>query len=70
MVHMLLDSERRQGPHEVVCRHPKNWGFVLYSQGTCWTSWPMPADWAADPLLQDDMLRYLPPVSQVPKKYS
>lgn len=30
------------GPEELVCRHPRTWGWVLYSQGTCWTSWPMP----------------------------
>ena len=31
------------GPQEVVCRHPSNWGWVLYSQGTCGTSFEMPA---------------------------
>ena len=30
------------GPQEIVCRHPLTWGWILYSQGTCWTSWPMP----------------------------
>ena len=32
----------RPGPQEVVCRHPHTWGWVLHSQGTCWTSWTMP----------------------------
>ena len=58
------------GPQEIVCRHPINWGWVLYSQGTCWTSWPMPPcrDGAcADPLLRDGELRELP--SEIPRDY-
>ena len=31
----LLFNEN-QGPQELVCRHPSNWGWVLYSQATCW----------------------------------
>ena len=60
------------GPQEIVCRHPRTWGWVLYSQGTCWTSWPMPAmekdvsggcpapGRCSDPLLREEVLRELP----------
>jgi hypothetical protein len=40
MVRLLFNGQ--PGPQEVVCRHPATWGWVLYSQGTCWTSWEMP----------------------------
>lgn len=53
----------QHGPQEVVCRHPETWGWVLYSQGTCWTSWPMPpcvAGQCCDPLLREGALRELP----------
>ena len=40
VVQLLFDG--RPGPQEVVCRHPGTWGWVLYSQGTVWTSWEMP----------------------------
>merc|ERR1712072_597792 len=40
IVRILFDGQ--PGPQEVVCRHPRTWGWVLYSQGTCWTSWEMP----------------------------
>jgi hypothetical protein len=56
------------GPQELVCRHPKTWGWVLYSQATCWTSWEMPPCevWpdgertSSDPLLADASLSGLP----------
>ena len=42
VVRLLFNNGAGQGPQELVCRHPTTWGWVLYSQGTCWTSWPMP----------------------------
>ena len=53
----------QHGPQEVVCRHPKTWGWVLYSQGTCWISWPMPPcreGQCSDPLLREEALCQLP----------
>ena len=50
----------RNGPQEIVCRHPDSWGWVLYSQSTLWTSWTMPTRDKQDPLLQDDALVRLP----------
>jgi len=38
-VQLLFDGNR--GPREYIARHP-NWGWILVSGGTCWTSWPMP----------------------------
>ena len=29
------------GVPEMVCRHPQNWGWVLCSTGTVWTSFKM-----------------------------
>ena len=64
LIRLLFNG--RPGPQEVVCRHPGNWGWVLYSQGTCWTSFAMPPREAgetgecADPLLRDAVLRELP----------
>ena len=55
------------GPQELVCRHPTSWGWVLYSGGTCWTSWPMPPcaevdgrRACSDPLLREEALGELP----------
>ena len=55
------------GPQEVVCRHPINLGWVLYSQGTCWTSWEMPEvkdGECADPLLREENLHRLPGIER------
>ena len=55
------------GPQELVCRHPLQWGWVLYSEGTCWTSFAMPACLGtgesmhcSDPLLREEALCRLP----------
>lgn len=48
------------GPREVVSRHRGTWGWILFSNGSCWTSWEMPSRAAADPILADENLRYLP----------
>ena len=32
-----LSFSGQDGPQEIVSRHP-NWGWVLFSQGTVWTS--------------------------------
>ena len=71
IVNLLFNGH--PGPQEIVCRHPRTWGWVLYSQGTCWTSWPMPAlekvvsggldpvpGRCSDPLLREEVLRELP----------
>ena len=61
LVRILFNGQH--GPQELVCRHPTTWGWVLYSQGTCWTSWAMPkceAGQCSDPLLREDALKYLP----------
>lgn len=74
VVRILFDDAAASGPQEIVCRHPTNWGWVLYSQGTCWSSWPMPrclcvdqvhregfvAPACADPHLCEEALRHLP----------
>ena len=41
------------GVKEYVARHPENWGFVLQSQGTVWTNYPMPPK-GTDLLLEDE----------------
>ena len=51
------------GPNELVCRHPQHWGWILYSQGTVWTSWKMPGlenGVCKDPLLREQNLKNLP----------
>ena len=65
VVQMVMDGYG--GPQELVCRHPVTWGWILYSGGTCWTSWPMPAceevegvKMCSDPLLREGMLCMLP----------
>ena len=66
VVQLLFDGH--SGPQELVCRHPVTWGWVLYSGGSCWTSWTMPArttvDGAevtcSDPLLREAALHKLP----------
>ena len=61
MVQMSFNGQ--EGPKELVCRHPTNWGWVLYSQGTCWTSWEMPPcrdRMCTDPHLQEAHLWRLP----------
>jgi hypothetical protein len=40
------------GVREYVCRHPENWGFILQSRGSVWTSFCMPMR-GTDPLLED-----------------
>mmetsp|Transcript_17220 Transcript_17220/g.34514 ORF Transcript_17220/g.34514 Transcript_17220/m.34514 type:complete len:335 (-) Transcript_17220:20-1024(-) len=37
VVNLLFSGQA--GPQEVIARHPGNWGWVLFSRGTCWTSW-------------------------------
>eukprot|EP00127_Corallochytrium_limacisporum_P003673 Clim_evm5s152 gene=Clim_evmTU5s152 len=47
-------------PVEVVFRHPSNWGFILDSCWTVWTSWKMPHKDVikdVDPHVTDDCLR-------------
>lgn len=71
LVQILFDGQ--SGPQEVVCRHP-NWGWVFYSGGTCWTSWPMPAYTVeqdgekvmSDPLLREQRLSSLS--SEIPRQ--
>jgi hypothetical protein len=46
------------GVKEFVARHPENWGFVLQSQGTVWTNYPM-APHLADPLIEDEYVSSL-----------
>ena len=50
----------REGPQEIVSRHPVHGGWILYSQGTLWTSWLIPPRAEEDPLLRDDVLHLLP----------
>ena len=65
VVQLLFDGH--SGPQELVCRHPVTWGWVLYSSGSCWTSWTMPActevdgeKMSSDPLLREAALCKLP----------
>ena len=65
VVQLLLGSSG--GPQEIVCRHPDTWGWILYSGGTVWTSWPMPPCInvegklvCSDPLLREPVLCKLP----------
>jgi hypothetical protein len=65
VVQLLFDGHG--GPQELVCRHPVFWGWVLYSAGSCWTSWTMPActevdgeHMSSDPLLREAALSQLP----------
>lgn len=65
VVQLLFDGN--SGPQELVCRHPVTWGWVLYSGGSCWTSWTMPActevdgeKMSSDPLLRERALCKLP----------
>jgi len=53
----------RQGPMEHIARHPVNWGWVLVSAGTCWSSWPMPTLAELDPYMQDAKLIELCPAA-------
>jgi hypothetical protein len=46
------------GVHEYVARHPENWGFVLQSSGSVWTSFPMPPR-HSDAYLEDDWVEGL-----------
>jgi len=50
----------RDGPHDVVSRHPETWGFIIFSQATVLTSWPMPPKEQHDPVLDDGNLDNLP----------
>ena len=62
VIRILFGAQR--GPQEMVCRHPVHGGWVLYSMGSVWTSWEMPACGAdgrcVDALLWDDELHNLP----------
>jgi len=49
---LQLEFNGSDGPQEFVSRHPKNWGWILMSGGTCWTSWPMPKP-GEDPEIED-----------------
>ena len=68
VVQLLLGSGPPSGgPQEIVCRHPDTWGWILYSGGTVWTSWPMPPCInvegklvCSDPLLREPVLCKLP----------
>lgn len=40
------------GVREHVARHPQNWGWVLQSEGSVWTSFTLPVR-GTDPLLED-----------------
>ena len=57
---MRLIIMGRDGPIEVVSRHPETWGWVLFSQGTVWTSWTMPSQEDNDPVLAEENLANLP----------
>jgi hypothetical protein len=46
------------GVKEYVARHPTNWGFILQSQGTVWTNYPMPSR-GKDELLEDENVSLL-----------
>ena len=53
-----------RGPQEIVCRHPVHGGFVLFSMGSVWTSFPMPPCGSdgkcVDAMLRDENLTNLP----------
>lgn len=49
---LQLEFNGSDGPQEYISRHPKNWGWLLMSGGTCWTSWPMPKC-GEDPEIED-----------------
>lgn len=38
--YLQLFISGQRGPQEVVARHPVNWGWILFSNATVWTSWP------------------------------
>jgi hypothetical protein len=46
------------GVKEYIARHPHNWGFILQSQGTVWTNYPMPKR-GKDILLEDENVSFL-----------
>mmetsp|Transcript_54892 Transcript_54892/g.108943 ORF Transcript_54892/g.108943 Transcript_54892/m.108943 type:complete len:372 (-) Transcript_54892:255-1370(-) len=57
LIRLMISS--RDGPCEVVSRHPETWGFILFSQATVWTSWPMPPKEQHDLFLDDSNLDML-----------
>ena len=50
----------QRGPQEVVSRHPENWGWILFSQGSLWTSFEMPFLDDESGVLLDGNLKDLP----------
>ena len=46
------------GVVEEVFRHPLNWGFMMCSEGTVWTGFPMPRK-GDDPLIEDPAVEML-----------
>ena len=61
LVQLLFNGHA--GPQELVCRHPENWGWVLYSGGTVWASWEMPKcldGRCSDPAMSEEALCLLP----------
>jgi len=51
-VQLLMFGSR--GPQEFILRHP-NWGWMLVSGGTCWSSFPMPVR-GTDSFMEDSNL--------------
>lgn len=62
-----LSMHGRTMVQECTTRHPTTWGWVLYSQGSVWTSWPMPSRADNDAALRDENLHLLP--SDLPKDW-
>jgi hypothetical protein len=62
-----LSMHGRSMVQECATRHPRTWGWVLYSQGSVWTSWPMPTRADDDHALRDENLYLLP--SDLPKDW-
>ena len=60
-----LTMQGQRVVQEVVSRHPVNWGWILYSQGTVWAQNHLPPKAREDPFLRDGELRKLP--SELPK---
>eukprot|EP00621_Florenciella_sp_RCC1693_P012823 CAMPEP_0182539918 /NCGR_PEP_ID=MMETSP1323-20130603/26203_1 /TAXON_ID=236787 /ORGANISM="Florenciella parvula, Strain RCC1693" /LENGTH=70 /DNA_ID=CAMNT_0024750527 /DNA_START=1 /DNA_END=213 /DNA_ORIENTATION=+ len=56
------------GPQEIVSRHPTTWGWIMFSQGTVWTTWPNPYPGSPeeDPLLKEENLESLPSILRPP----
>jgi hypothetical protein len=39
VIRLHFGVNQQSGPQELVNRHPSNWGWVLSSNATLWTSW-------------------------------